>query len=73
MDLGSHVRLALAEDVDRETPRLVIGGDRFGGDNATGANQRKGQTYVRAQIHGEHGGFRALSNPIWLKDPDPNS
>jgi len=33
----------------------------------------KGQTYVRAQIHGEHGGFRALSNPIWLKDPDPNS
>ncbi len=28
----------------------------------------KGQTYVRAQIHGEHGGFRALSNPIWLKD-----
>jgi len=34
----------------------------------------KGQTYVRAQLHNEHGGFRALTNPIWLKDPaDPAS
>jgi hypothetical protein len=33
----------------------------------------KGQTFVRAQIHNEHGGFRALSNAIWLKDPDSGS
>jgi hypothetical protein len=27
----------------------------------------KGQPYVRAQIHTEYGGLRAVSNPIWLK------
>jgi hypothetical protein len=26
----------------------------------------KGQTYVRAQLHGTYGGFRAITNPIWL-------
>jgi len=26
----------------------------------------KGQTYVRAQIHGPFGGLRAISNPVWL-------
>jgi len=31
----------------------------------------KGQTFVRAQIHNEYGGFRALSNAIWLKDTEP--
>lgn len=33
----------------------------------------KGQTFVRAQVHNAYGGFRALSNVIWLKDPDPAS
>jgi len=26
----------------------------------------KGQTYVRAQLYGPHGGLRAITNPIWL-------